>query len=131
MPRCPDCNKFVSVEMSDPELDDLEVDPEGNITGTVRLIQTCADCGAELAEANIEVSESVEFTHAEGCKEESGLEIENAEATSEDRFEGKGRGARHFYQAVIQGEVVCPDCEARADFEFTVEEQASAFESLV
>ncbi len=130
MPRCPDCNKFVGVEMADPELE-LEVDSDGLVTGTVRLVRTCADCNSELAEANVDIEVQAELVHAEGCKQEAGLEIEDEEAESDDRYEGKGRGQKHFYVANITGKVKCEDCAAVAEFETSVEVQASAFESLV
>ena len=131
MPRCPDCNKFVSIEMADPELDGLEVDSDGNVTGSVRLVQTCGECGSELAEANLEVDSSVELKHVADCKKESGLSVEDEEAENDDRYEGKGRGAKHFYIANVRATVKCESCGAEADFMSSVEEQASSFESLV
>lgn len=66
--RCPDCNKFVSIEIAEPELE-LEVS-DGEVTGTVRLVQICAECNTELAEANIEVIIPFGITHkTEGTKE--------------------------------------------------------------
>jgi hypothetical protein len=55
--RCPDCNKFVSMEMSEPELEsELEFDPEiGTILGTVRIERTCAECGTLLKEGQLEM----------------------------------------------------------------------------
>lgn len=130
MARCPDCNKFVGIEMAEPELN-LEVDNDGSITGDVRLVQTCAECGTELAEANLEVGGEVEIEHDAGCKKESGLELDNEEAENDDRFEGKGRYARHFYVANIQAMAKCADCGMELEFNTSVEEQASSFESLV
>ncbi len=54
--RCPDCNKFVSMEVSDPEVDTLEVDTDGTVNITVRIVRTCAECGTELKEATLEFS---------------------------------------------------------------------------
>ena len=130
MARCPDCNKFVGIEMAEPELD-LNVDNDGSITGEVRLVQTCADCGSELAEANLTIEGKVEFTHKVDCKKESGLELDTEEAENDDRYEGKGRYSKHFYVANVCVVVKCPDCESRQEFDTTVEEQASSFESLV
>ena len=130
MARCPDCNKFVGIEMAEPELN-LEVDDDGSITGEVRLVQTCSECGTELAEANLTVEGEVEFVHNSDCKKESSLELDNEEAENDDRFEGKGRYAKHFYVANIHAVVRCPDCEIEQEFDTSVEEQASSFESLV
>jgi len=128
--RCPDCNKFVGIEMDEPELN-LEVDNDGSITGEVRLVQTCAECGTELAEANLTMEGEVEFTHDDNCKKESGLELDNEEAENDDRYKGKGRYARHFYVADVRAVVRCPDCGMEQEFDTSVEEQASSFKPLV
>lgn len=55
MARCPDCNKFVSYDDStEPEVD-ADVDETGHVTGTVRVVLTCAECGAELREASFDL----------------------------------------------------------------------------
>lgn len=169
MPRCSSCNKFASVEMAEPEISDEEFN-DGRVTGTVRLVQTCAECGEELAEANIDFEIPVEFKHndveseeevctcghaedehgengtctIEGCScagwepadpemiecsATEDLEVE-VEAENDERFEGKGRYAKHFYTANIRAKVTCPECKAEAEGETTVEEQASSFEPL-
>ena len=131
MPRCPDCGKFVSVEMAEPEMEELVVDAEGNVSGSVRLVQECGECGTELAEANIDVEATVTVEHKDGCKGESGLVSEDEATESKDRFEGKGRYAKHFYGADITATIRCEDCGAEASLETSVEEQAIFFESLV
>jgi hypothetical protein len=59
--RCPDCNKFVPFEDSDPEVElDVELDGDvARVTGTVRMVRCCAECGTELKEANFDVDEEV------------------------------------------------------------------------
>jgi hypothetical protein len=54
--RCPDCNKFVSFDVDgDPEVE-LEADEStGEVTGTVRIVNACQECGAELTEATFDV----------------------------------------------------------------------------
>ena len=129
MARCPDCNKFVGIEMADSELN-LEIGSDNEVTGDVRLVQTCAECGTELAEANLDISESIDFEHKEdGCDGELTLEDENAE--NDDRFEGKGRYAKHFYVANVSATIRCEKCGAELEFITSVEEQASFFDSLV
>ena len=125
--RCPDCNKFVSIEMAEPELE-LELG-EGEVTGTVRLVQTCADCGTELAEANPDIYEPFDFEHkSDDCDGKLILEDESAE--NDDKYEGKGRYAKHFYSANITATIRCEKCGAEMPFETSVEEQASFFEPL-
>ena len=132
MPRCPNCNKFVSVEMAEPEMDTLEY-TDGTVTGEVRLVQTCADCGAELAEANLDVEIDAEFAHKiETCP---GVPEIDATAENNDRYDGgpktPARYRKHFYVASISGNITCPDCQASCEFSGTAEEMASGFESLV
>lgn len=53
--RCPDCNKFVSFDTdTEPELS-LSVDDEGVVSGTARIVNTCAECSQELKEATLDV----------------------------------------------------------------------------
>lgn len=65
--RCPDCNKFVSYdESAEPEVNDLQIS-EGNVTGQVRVLLTCAECGTELKEANFDIDVSVELPEHHTC----------------------------------------------------------------
>lgn len=69
MPRCPDCNRFVSLDASTEPEADLEVQivelkrPEEEdllevtLTGTVRIVNCCAECGAELSEYTFDIDE--------------------------------------------------------------------------
>jgi hypothetical protein len=53
--RCPDCNKFVGFDSdSEPEID-VSIDANGQITGSCRIVNTCAECGTELKEGNFEI----------------------------------------------------------------------------
>ena len=43
--RCPDCNKFVAFDTDvDPEVS-VSVENDGSITGNVRIVNNCAECG--------------------------------------------------------------------------------------
>jgi hypothetical protein len=116
--------------MAEPELN-LDVDDDGCVTGEVRIVQTCAECGTELAEANREVETEVVLEHTPDCKKENGLELDNEEAENDDRYEGSGRYSKHFYVVNVHGVVRCPDCGAEQEFDASTEEQASSFEPLV
>ena len=125
--RCPDCNKFVFIEMAKPELD-LQLDDD-KVSGEVRLVQICAECGMELAEAELDIEITFDFKHdTEGCDGE--LKISNEKASNSDRFEGRGHGARHFYGADITATVSCPKCGVKQMVEGSVEEQSSSFDQL-
>lgn len=69
--RCQSCEKFVSLEFdeSNIEINDLEVSDEWDgenvtvhVTGNVRIVRTCADCGDELKEATLDIDSEVPLT---------------------------------------------------------------------
>ena len=133
MARCPDCNKFVGIEQEAPEVQSLEISGEedtATITCEVSLALNCADCSTQLSEATAEHEEEIEVKHdLPDCK--GAWEIEEVGCGETDRFEGKGRGARHYYGAEVTAKVTCPECKANYEVSFTVEEQASSFDSVV
>lgn len=59
--RCPDCNKFTSLDNGDPEVESIEasVDENVTITAQVRGTRNCADCGTTLKELSMEMQETV------------------------------------------------------------------------
>lgn len=159
MARCPDCNKFVSVEQADPESNDPSIEvtgvvdkpeplseldklhnlikpkPQGKVEeftliDEIHLLLLCAECDTELSEATIDVEEELEFTHSStDCTGD--IELDDPVVESSDRYEGKGRYAKHFYGADIEYSVSCPKCGVIQTHNVHVEEQASYFDSLV
>jgi hypothetical protein len=137
--RCPDCNKFVSFDQQDPEVDAAVGNSE--ITGSVRLVLACAECGGELKEANIDFSADIDHT-CEGkdvSTEELDFEIVSEMSENTDRYEDKDRKGRkiksyrymkHYYGAELTFEVKCLGCEEEFEVTASVEEQASGFEEL-
>ena len=131
MPRCEDCNRFVSVHQVDPELDIILNHNKCRISifGSVRLATCCSDCGAEIREAYEDFGQELGFMHNEGgCHGD--LELLAEEAEADYRTEGVGRYIRHFYGANIKAKVVCRDCDATLEVEDHREVQASHMEPL-
>ena len=133
--RCPSCNLLCSVEQGEPELtsEELNVDSrtqEGSVTADVRVVLNSACCGDEIAEANLQYEKDVELKHDHNTKQfgEPSYELEIT-AENNDRFEGKGRGQRHFYGADIEAKIKC-SCGWETTCEGSVDEQASSFEEL-
>ena len=126
MARCEDCNRFVSVDQADPELD-ITLGHEKRMTsifGIVRLATCCGDCGQDIMEAYQDFQRELDFKHREGgCN--GGLELLDEEAEADYRTEGTGRHVRHFYGANIRAMVVCSDCDASLEIEDHCEVQAS------
>ena len=136
MARCPDCNRFVGIEMSDPEIDSSEVN-DNTIEGTVHLTKTCSECSMELAEAypefEIDIQEHVPEGEKDGehdMQEDCEWSIESEEAENSEKSEGSGRYMKMFYGATLTFEVKC-SCGHEATVEGEVYEQASYFDDLV
>lgn len=130
--RCPDCSKFVSFDQQEPE---IEADLDGEtVTGTVRLVLACAECGGELKEANLDFEADVD--HECGNEE---YEITDTSGDVNDRYEttdknGKPispRYQKHYYGADISITVHCSGCDEDIAVSALVEEQASGFDELV
>lgn len=92
--RCSDCNKFAAYDDSgEPEVENLEVDHQGSVTGEVRVVLTHDECGTELKEANFEIdievtnfkntdSETFDPKQHEGEGHELSIECDSSEITS-------------------------------------------------
>jgi hypothetical protein len=64
MARCPDCNKFVSYDTDqEPEVD-VDIDEDGQVTGSIRIFDACSECGTELRETTLDISEDM----SEACE---------------------------------------------------------------
>lgn len=130
--RCPDCSKFVSLEMGDPEDVNLdmsgeELDESGELTllvsMTCRIVRNCAECGTELKEASLEVSDDevmVERGFLEACTEQKKVDKKDTwvwkeghgdmsidETNVEQIEEGGGRYAKSYFGAQVSYEVKC------------------------
>lgn len=110
MARCGDCNKFVSYDQQDPEVEDLEVSDSGEVTAAVRIVNACDQCGTELRESTLEMSVDLSERLAGHLGSDEGAHELAAEETSSERTErqeGRGRGARTFYGAKVEFKVTC------------------------
>lgn len=112
MPKCSCQAAFVGLEFAEPEVDNLEVDADGHVTGTIRIHRDCDQCGQELrgAEFEIDVDLSEKCTGHQG----EGHELEVHEDTVEQIEEGGGRYAKSFFGARIEFHITC-SCEKLDD----------------
>lgn len=116
--RCPNCNKFVPLELQEPEVDCLEVtyneaadaqsEPTFTITGNVRIVRTCEECGQEMKEATLEIEqevdlgENVDFKMTDKLRADPApLENVHVEEEVESLEEGGGRYAKSYFGASI------------------------------
>jgi len=131
MNRCNDCSKFVSLEASEPECNQIDIDEDGNIEAEVRLILTCSDCAGEMHEspATVESDGAADFVHGADCKMEEGFSIDNP--TWNVLEGGGGRFSKHTYAGETTALVTCDKCQATLEVQISTEEvAASYFESL-
>ncbi len=144
MNRCEPCGKFVSFEAVEPDDQGTEISVAGaygsdgesfndiQVTGTVRVVLQCADCGQDLAETEIEFDFESTFNHEAGCEidPESSDDVTSEEVEYEfaEGSEGKGRRPKRFYGAGASVNVTCGLCEASNTFTDEQLTQASHFE---
>lgn len=155
--RCPDCSKFVGLELQDPE--DINLDVESTLDGdqlslsvsmTARIVRNCAECGQELKEANIEANENVEIEACTIIKcvrvvgeakvgdldsydwlDDKHGEPEINETNVEQIEEGGGRYAKSFFGANVSYVVKCKCGETLHEGEISDKCAASSMEELV
>lgn len=114
--RCPDCGKFVANDEQEPEVGDIDIS-DGSVEVDVRIVNACADCGTELTEATLQLSDDITGPASEHkCKkiEKGEAPTFSAEETGSERTvrtEGKGRGMKTFYGAEVSYDVKCDLCD--------------------
>jgi hypothetical protein len=130
--RCPDCNKFVSLENGEPEEQNLEISHHDGdtfeITGEFRLPRTCSECGTELKEANF----LFEFnTNLEGVtpeeRENLSIEVEDMEVNES----GGGRYAKNLFSLSGAFRITTADREISTVEGDSDQLSASSFDELV
>ena len=103
MARCANCNKSVSLEFQEPEVeDDPQVDSDGEVTCSVRLVRTSECCGDELKTATLEMSGKV-IIPDEHKDHDLGARVEQVSQVEE----GGGRYAKSYFGAEVEIEVHC------------------------
>ena len=108
---CPSCNKLCALNFEEPEIEnDLEVDEEGTVTGTVRIVRTSECCGEEMKEAIFDIdwtpdSEGVKLIQDEHTGEGHELTL-NAD-DPEQVEESGGRYKKSFFGASIAFRIGC------------------------
>ena len=111
--RCNDCNKFVSFDDSTEPEAEIEIDEDGQISGTVRIVLTCAECGTELKESNFDVSEEADIEDGHG--EKRGAIEETADGRWMVLYDGIQAGGQR-------------DLSGSGDLTFATKEEAEKYE---
>ena len=127
--RCPNCSKFVSLEMQEPEENATDFDTEtGEITADYRIYRTCAECGEEMKEATIEFSDNADPNFMEEHQGES--HQLDAVFSAEPLEEGGGRYVKSFFGVDLTVEITCT-CGATESVSLSEKIAASYMEELV
>jgi hypothetical protein len=125
-------------DSTEPEVD-LEVDEDGMVTGTARIVLTCAECGTELKEANFDAEVDLSDWAEKHQGEKHSLEVEasNSEMTqrsqTHDRHGRKIKLARYmrsYYGVSVQAQVKC-SCGEETEGTFEDEVMASGMDEMV
>lgn len=123
--RCEQCNKFVSQEPGDVEVQDIAYDGQV-ISGSVRIVQCCVECNSELKEAYFDLEEEAKL-----CINEAHThEVTYEEPENTDRAEGKGRYAKTFYGFSMEVEVSCKECKLKESVEIKDDIAAGSMDEL-
>ena len=116
--RCPDCNKFVSLQPGEVECDGPLIDGH-EISVGVRITLQCAECGADMKAAEFDMTPELPQDvqdHMSEFVESDDHEIEVDEPDDlefTERCEGKGRRPKVFYgfTGTIRGKCSCGAAE--------------------
>lgn len=86
MARCPDCNRFVAFDTSEPDADGVDVDAL-TLFGEVTVTRCCAECGRELRQGTVDVSAEIPEHHEPAEDGEHELEVEAEDCIATSRIE--------------------------------------------
>lgn len=132
--RCNDCNKFVSEDDVDAEIDGADVS-DNQLTFMVSRKRQCAECSTELKGTEFEFQ--VDLVVAPGSTdnpcEDDKHEWEGADdlsAENTERSEGSGRGRRQYYGVVVEGTMTCEKCKGTCEVSVQDEIQSSSMDEL-
>jgi hypothetical protein len=130
--RCPQCNRWPQLEQLDP---DSSVDLNGDsITGDVRIILACAECGTEIkdAEFNVDIDVSEVMARHDCPNEDVGtgwfadVIVENTSR----QHPPNARRRKTFYGFDLTATLKCNCGEVEETFEESDEVQASHMNEL-
>lgn len=125
--RCPDCQKFVSMNFEEPEVDSLEIDNDGQITASVIITRSCGECGTNLKTADLDMSTD----QTEACKDhQNDDESETHDLSVEEDGinqveEIGGRYAKSYFGAELCFIITCK-CDPKFKVEGSVIDKVAA-----
>lgn len=109
--RCEQCQKFVSLELGEPEVDSENIDTDGQIEVSITLTRNCADCGSEMKSYTYELEATAEIEGHKGEGHTLELELDTPEADEG----GGGRYAKNMISVEVGATVRCSCQDKDAD----------------
>lgn len=127
--RCDNCNKFVSLDCDEPEVENEDFDGEaGRIDAEYRIIRTCSDCGQEMKEATItfdeDISDKTEDHQGEGHELSAEFDASLLE-------EGGGRYKKSYFGVDLKVTVTCSCGDFHEVFDYSDKVAASEMDELL
>jgi hypothetical protein len=126
--RCASCGKFVP--NGELEFQSPDVDIADNVLHVeVEVMIPCGECGGDLASGQLEAEVEIKHECSASESDDGGFVVLDAgEPDANDRFEGKGRGQRHYYGFDLVTKIQCLACQEELDISSYGETMASSFE---
>lgn len=151
--RCPDCSKFVAYDTeSEPEAN-LEVSSEGMLSGDVRRVLPCGECGTELKSTTFDLDKDLgdvltindndddrkafcpDGSEHSWAWSETEPSVSPTERLNDKDKNGKqikqARFMTKYYGIEISGEVQCSKCGVKAAYSLEEEASAGSFDEEV
>lgn len=115
MPRCTDCNRYVTIE--EPDVQEAEMTLGGvetnendsdagtvSVSASVQVTLPCPECGTEIAETTFEIEQDIKVTPCVcGC-----TEVDSDPST--DCTDIVDKRKRKAFEVTVSGDLVCADC---------------------
>lgn len=123
------------------DVDNQELDGEGNLSVDLTMFLTCNNCSTQLKSNSFEIVAQVDHTCDKPLPEGSEhFEIMDVETDPIERMETKNpktgkqikaRYAKTYYGASVTVSITCTCCGENFEYQEDVEEQASGFQEMV
>jgi len=111
--KCPSCSKFASLEMQDPEVNNLSLEGDGvdrEISFEVRIVRNSECCGDEMKEYtfsdNADPSDEISDKIAEILSKDPEAEFDVEEDSVSQVEEGGGRYKKSYYGFTLSVKIV-------------------------
>ena len=112
MPYCQQCQKFASLELGDPEVNNEPEFNNGTVTASVRIVRSCTECSTEMRDYEFEMEQEADVIHVHPGESEPEYRVEaEGDPEIEEVKLGKNKKPNKrgttFFQVKYQYSVYC------------------------